>query len=358
MTPPDRAPEGTPVGLVSYVMPVLNERESLPGAVAAVLSQQHPGASELILAVGPSVDGTEDLAAALAAADPRIRVVANPDIHIPAGLNRAITASRGAIVIRVDAHAELPSGYTAQMLAALERTGAANVGGVMHAKGTSPVQSAIARAYNSSLGLGGGVYHGGTTEGPADSAYLGVFRRSVLTEVGLYDESLRRGEDYDLNQRIIAAGHEVWFLPSVAVTYWPRTSWSALARQMWATGAWRGEMVRRDRRTAPRYLVAPALVVGLAGSVLAGLAQLAGAPAMPIALLHAAPLSYAAFLLYAGWRIGGDGESARGPADLARSMRALATMHLSWGAGFLRGLVTGAGDTVDRSRVHALDHED
>lgn len=332
---------------VSYVMPVLNEAQRLEAAVESVLAQDYPGEQDVIVAVGPSTDGTHEVAQRLADRNPHVSVVDNPDAHIPAGLNRAIAKATGDVVVRVDAHTELPAGYTRTMVAVLERTGAANCGGVMKARGHGHVQRAVARAYNSPLGLGGGVYHGGGTEGPADSAYLGVFRREVLEQVGGYDESIRRGEDYELNQRIAASGHLVWFVPDVEVTYWPRSSFPHLAQQMYATGIWRGEIVRRQRRSPVRYLLAPALVAGLAVSAVVGVAGAAGARPGPARVAHLAPLSYAAFLGLAGARaLGGEGV-----LDRLLNVAALATMHLSWGLGFWKGLVAGAGDTVDRSRL-------
>ena len=111
---------------------------------------------------------------------------------IPVGLNAAIRAARYPIIVRVDAHTELPPDYTQHAVATLERTGAANVGGIMLARGESAFQSAVARAYNSPLGLGGGDYHDAdATEGPNESAYLGVFRADALAAVGGYDESVR-----------------------------------------------------------------------------------------------------------------------------------------------------------------------
>ena len=146
-------------------MPVLNERAYLEHAVASVLSQHVRGPVELVLALGPSSDGTTELAQRLAAGDDRIRLVDNPAAHIPVGLNAAIRASRYPTIIRVDAHSELSSGYAERAIATLDRTGAANVGGLMHADGRTPFQSAVARAYNSPVGLGGGAYHGTTHEG-------------------------------------------------------------------------------------------------------------------------------------------------------------------------------------------------
>src|SRR5690349_8803572 len=116
-------------------MPVLNERDYLEHAVASVLAQDVDGPMELVLARGPSTDGTTPLAHRLAEEEPRLRIVDNPAAHIPVGLNAAIRASRFPTIVRVDAHSELAPGYTRRALETLRRTGAANVGGVMRADG-------------------------------------------------------------------------------------------------------------------------------------------------------------------------------------------------------------------------------
>ncbi|WP_307381219.1 glycosyltransferase family 2 protein [Microbacterium sp. W4I20] len=333
-------------------MPVLNERAYLEHAVASVLAQEVEGPAELVLALAPSTDGTTELAERLAAADDRIRLVENPAAHIPVGLNAAIRASRYPTIVRVDAHSELSPGYAARALETLQRTGSANVGGIMHAEGRTPFQKAVARLYNSPVGLGGGAYHGRTNEGEAESAYLGVMRREVLDEVGLFDESIRRGEDWELNLRIRQAGHRVWFDPSLSVTYWPRESWLRLARQFRATGAWRGELVRRfGRRNGIRYFAPPALVLIVALAVVVGVLQLTGVltgvAALTASLLVYGPLALYLLLVLAVALAPGDG----GLRQKLWSAVVLPTMHLSWGVGFLGGVLRGARDTVDASRL-------
>ncbi|MFE6734226.1 glycosyltransferase family 2 protein [Microbacterium sp. NPDC057650] len=332
-------------------MPVLNERAYLEHAVASVLSQDVDGPTELVLALGPSGDGTTELAHRLAASDDRIRVVDNPAADIPIGLNLAIRASRYPTVIRVDAHSELSPGYAHRAMQTLERTGAANVGGVMRAEGRTPFQKAVARLYNSPVGLGGGAYHGSTHEGEAESAYLGVMRRSVLDEVGGFDETIRRGEDWELNLRIRQAGHLVWFDPQLAVTYWPRESWWRLARQFRATGAWRGELVRRyGRRNGLRFFAPPALVVLLAVAIVIGVLQLtgvlAGVGSLVASLVYLPLIAYALLVIAVAFAPGG-----RGIRERLWTLAVLPTMHIAWGAGFIAGLLRGAHDTVDASRL-------
>ena len=337
---------------VSYVIPVLNEVAYIATAVRTVLEQDYSGPAELILALGPSTDGTTELVQRLAADDDRIIIVFNPETDIPVGLNVAIRASSHPVIVRVDAHSELDPTYTRRAVETLTRTGAANVGGVMLARGKTPFQSAVARAYNSRFGLGGGSYHGGAEEGPAESAYLGVLRRDVLDEVNLFDESVRRGEDWELNLRIRNAGHSVWFDPSLEVTYWPRESWSKLVRQFAATGIWRGELVRRYPGRNPwRFFAPPLLVVNVAMTMLVVMLQLTGVlrgwPSVLLSVIYLGPAAYAVLLLLLCFsRAGGPGWS-----DRWRFFLVLPTMHLSWGSGFIMGVVRGARDTVDTSRT-------
>lgn len=337
---------------VSYVMPVLNERGYLRRAVESVLAQETGGPIELILALGPSTDGTTELARELAAADPRIVLVANPAADIPVGLNLAIRTGRYPTIIRVDAHSELAEGYALRALETLARVHAANVGGVMRAEGRTPFQRAVARAYNSPFGLGGGAYHGGTVEGEAESAYLGVLRRSVLEEVGGFDESIRRGEDWELNLRIRRAGYRVWFDPDLSVTYWPRESWSRLGRQFVATGRWRGELVRRfGRGNSVRFFAPPLLVLNLVLALLVGVGQAAGLITGTLGLIASLvylPITAYVVLIVAVALGPGGGTGWR---DRLWTAAVLPTMHLAWGAGFLVGVLRGADDTVDTSRL-------
>lgn len=338
---------------VSYVMPVLNEVGYLDAAVASILNQDYPGKSELILALGPSTDGTADIVDRLVKEEPRIRVVHNPGMDIPIGLNLAIAQSSHPIIVRVDAHTELAPGYTTRGVDALQRTGAASLGGIMVATGRPGFQLAVARAYNSRFGLGGGAYHGDTAqEGPAESAYMGIFRRDILTQVGGFDETLRRGEDWELNYRLRKAGHVVWLDPQLRVSYWPRSSASKLARQFRATGIWRGELVRRlGRGNSTRFFAPPILLVNLVIAAiflplhLTGL--FSGWLAWITALAYVGPVAYLGLLIVAAV------SSTGSLRDRIRFAGVLAIMHLSWGAGFIVGLVRGARNAVDTSRTES-----
>jgi hypothetical protein len=299
----------------------------------------------VVLAVAPSSDATARIARQLAAADSRVTVVDNPSGRIPAGNNAAIKASRFPVVARVDGHALLPPGYLKLAVQTLAQTGADDVGGIMAAEGVTPFEQAVAWAMTSPAGVGRAAFHTGGQPGPADTVYLGVYRRVALERVGGYDEAYQRAEDWEMNHRIRRAGGLVWFEPRLRVTYRPRGSVRALALQYFNYGRWRRVVSREHPGTVSlRYLAPPAVVLAMAAGLAAGVAGLAVALAGPAGGIPAGKAGLAwlmmGFVVPAGYLagiLGVTGVAARKLPGrvLARLPAALVTMHVCWGIGFL-----------------------
>ncbi len=325
---------------VSYVMPVLNEVTHVRAAVDSLLHQDYEGPVEVTLALGPSMDGTTQLVEELAAVDPRIRVVDNEIGSTPAGLNLAIRESRYPVVIRVDAHSVLPSDYARIAVETMLATGADNVGGLMDAQGTTPFEKAVARAYGSKIGLGGTKLHVGGEAGPAETVYLGVFQRQRLLDVGLFDEDIKRGQDWELNRRLRASGGTVWFTPRLKVTYRPRPNLYRLARQFVSTGVWRGELARRyPSANGVRYFVPPAMVLGVALGLLAGIAGVvqAAVGAAPWLLLGFAIPAFYVLIVIASALVWGRRDGFR---SFLWFLIVLPCIHFCWGIGFVLGFLS------------------
>lgn len=312
-------------------MPVLNEEQHLADAVAQITDQDYRGPLEIVLALGPSTDRTDEVAATIAASDDRITLVANPSGRTPAALNAALEASTQPVVVRVDGHALIPRDYISVAVETLDRTGADNVGGVMAAEGITDFEQAVARAMRSPIGVGGAAFHTGGEEGEALTVYLGAFRRDALERVGGYDEQFVRAQDWEMNHRIRSSGGRIWFTPRMQVTYRPRSSVRALAKQYFEYGRWRREVIRQHPETVSlRYLAPPIAVLGVAAGTAAGLAGSTVGPKW-LQVGWAAPVGYAALIL------AGSVMTSRGLPWGARLRLpgAYATMHGAWGIGFL-----------------------
>ena len=313
---------GSPEPKISVILPVLNESKYLEEAVKAVLDQSFAGEIEIILAVGPSHDGTEAIAYSLAKHDSRVVVVSNPTGRTAAGLNLAVDASRYSIIVRVDGHSRIPKNYLSLAFEILKETGAVNVGGIMAAQGHTVFESSVARAMRSPLGVGSSRFHTGGSAASVDTVYLGAFRKQALLAVGGFDERFTRAQDWELNFRLRAAGGTINFDPRLVVTYRPRSTVKALAKQYFEYGRWRRVVSRRHEGTINyRYLAPPFTVIGVVSSLILG------ALVSPILFLPA--LTYALFILIASARIG------KSLGEFVSLPLILLTMHMTWGIGFL-----------------------
>lgn len=307
---------------VSVVLPILNEDRHLAESIHAILQQEYDGEFEVILALGPSIDRTNDIAAGLAKADPRVILVDNPTGRTAAGLNAAVAASRFPIIARIDGHAEVARTYLKDAVRLLHEHNAVNVGGVMAAVGRTPFERAVATAMRSVLGVGASRFHVGGQAGPADTVYLGTFRKDALIAAGGYDERFTRAQDWELNFRLRERGGIVWFDPSLIVTYRPRSTIKALAKQYFEYGRWRRAVVRSHKGSVNyRYLAAPFAVLVNAASIILGFS---------LSPLFFTPLAlYLLTILVGGLALG------KSLSEKIILPSVFATMHMVWGLGFL-----------------------
>ena len=307
---------------VSVILPVLNEEAHLEESILAILAQDYRGLFEVILALGPSNDRTDEIAKSLSARDSRVKLVANPTGKTAAGLNLAVAASNHPIVIRVDGHAKIPQNYLTLAVEILEETGAVNVGGVMAAEGVSNFEKAVARAMRSPLGVGSSRFHTGGAAGEVDTVYLGAFKREAINQAGGFDERYTRAQDWELNHRLRKNGGLIYFDPRLQVTYRPRPNLRKLARQYFQYGTWRRVVSRSHSGTINlRYLAPPVTLLGCVISLITG------------SLIH--PILYLPLAVYGLFVAVSAALISRSARELISLLAIIPTMHFAWGAGFI-----------------------
>lgn len=325
---------------VTVAAVVRDEEPYLEAMVRSVLGQDYPHPLQLVLAVGPSKDRTREIADKLAAETGRVTVVDNPTGSKPAGLNYGLERMPDgySVFVRVDGHTVVEPTYVRRAVEALLSSGADGVGGQMLPVGDTPTQRSVARAMSHPAGLGAASFHTGGEAGPAETVYLGTFRREALERVGGYSLTYVRAQDWELCLRLRNSGSLLWFDPSLVVDYKPRRTLREVAKQFWRTGMWRREVVRRNPGTASlRYLAPPTAVLTLSVSILLAVVG-AVAGWLPVTLIGlVAPATYLLGVLAAS----AHAATRRPRLDLPSALTlpaTLITMHMAWGAGFLRGL--------------------
>lgn len=326
-------PDQTP--FVTVIMPIRNEADFIARSLGAVLAQDYPpDRMEVLIADGMSDDNTRAVVAQTAAQQPHIPVALldNPARIVPTGFNRALAQARGAIIVRVDGHTLIEPDYVRQCVAALERSGADNVGGRMNPVGTTPAGETIALATSSPFGVGGGRFHYSEQEEWVDTVYMGAWRREVFARIGSFDERFVRNQDDEFNYRLRAAGGKILLCPQIRSRYFNRGSLSALWRQYAQYGFWKvGVMRKHPRQMQPRQFIPPLFAAALIGS--GGLALVSDWGRRLLALVVG---SYALANLAASlWTL----RRRSGEEKFWLLPVVFAVLHLSYGIGFLVGLV-------------------
>jgi glycosyltransferase involved in cell wall biosynthesis len=317
--------------VVTVVMPVRNEAASIRESLGAVLSQDYPaGRLEVIVVDGMSRDGTPSIVRRIMTRHGNVRLIENPRGIVPSGLNDAIRAATGQVIVRVDGHTLVEPDYVSECVAALRRSGAENVGGPMRAEGSGWFGSAVALATSSRFGVGGARFHYSGLEERVDTVYLGAWRRSTFDRFGLFDEEMVRNQDDEFNYRLRSRGGSVLLSPKIRSRYTVRGTPASLWRQYFQYGFWKVRVMQKHpRQIRPRHLAPPALVAAL----FAPLAASAIEPRFAI-LGVAVAGAYAVATFVASVRIAGLSGWRRLPA----LGLAFAILHMGYGLGFLAGL--------------------
>jgi hypothetical protein len=341
---------------VSVIAPCRNERAHVDAFCTDALAQQLPPgwALELCIADGASDDGTRERLQALAAADPRVRWLDNPERIVSAGLNRALALSRGEVVVRMDIHTRYAGDYIAQCLDALAATGADNVGGPWRADvgaDAGAMAQAIVAAFQSAWVAGGAASRRAGHSGWVDTVYLGCWPRATFERWGPFDETLVRNQDDEHNLRIRQGGGRIWQSAGIHSRYQPRATLGQVFRQWFQYGYWKPfVMVKHRQPAALRHLV-PAVFVGLWSC--SALCALLGGPAWP---LFGLTLSYAgAVAALSAAVVRASPAGARLSVAVALRLPAvIAAYHLGYGCGSWPGWLDALRGKPGRASQRAL----
>jgi len=318
---------------VSIVVPFLNESESIERLTRSLFAQTYPADRfEILMADGGSTDDTLDR---LRRVDPggRVRVLDNPGRTAPAAMNVLVRAARGDVVTRVDAHSHVAPDYLERIVAVLDETGEAVVGGPARMEADTPFRRALVEALYSRWGAGSVPYRTLRTRAHVETIQTGSFRREVFERVGEWDESLAVVEDLDMNTRIREAGYRILLDPSIRFWYFPRPDLPRLWRQIHRVGRVKAWILDKHPVIFRwKYVVPTAFVLAAAGALgLVGVGVASGRTAVAAAGAAFLGAYAAAVLAFAVSRVPRIGPGA------IRLLAILPTLHVGYGLGFLLG---------------------
>lgn len=235
---------------ISVIIPVYNEEKYIEGCMESLISQSFPREQMECIAIdGNSTDHSLDILKRYAEDYP-LRILINEKRSAPAALNMGIESARGRYILRLDAHAAFPPDYIEKSVKCIEATDADCVGGFVETRAAGYIGEAIAKLLSSRFGVGGSAFRTGEKSGYVDTVPFGLYRREIFDSVGLFNESLLRSEDNDLNARIIQMGGKIYLSKEISSTYYCRDSVLGLLKQSLQNG----NALFRTTRQNPRAM--------------------------------------------------------------------------------------------------------
>ena len=323
---------------VSVIIPCYNEEATIHKLLESLRSQTYPLAKlEVVISDGFSTDRTRAVIAEFQKdhADLAVRMVDNTARTIPAGVNQAIRESRGEIIVRLDAHSMPIPEYVERCVEAHQTGKGDNVGGVWDIQPGAEtwVAKSISFAAAHPLGVGDAMYRLNAKPGAVDTVPFGSFRRSLIEKIGAFDETLLANEDYEFNTRVRESGGIVWLDPAIRSVYFSRSTLKKLAEQYWRYGFWKLKMLKRYPHTLRwRQALPPVFVFMLAALIVLSLGLRLAQAALVLQLF-----TYFFILGLAGFQLA---IKTRKGFLIWGLPLAIATMHITWGAGFLWSGIT------------------
>lgn len=316
--------------LISIIAPMFDEIEHVDGFVEDIAAQDYSGEIEILVADGRSTDGCRERLLDLARHHSLdLTVLDNPQRIVAPGLNACIRRARGELIVRLDLHSRYPTDYVRRCVEVADATGAWNVGGIYEPRGRTRLERAVACALTSPFG-GVNWTRASATRSEADTVYLGAFRPEAFEKAGLYDESLVRNQDDELNLRIRRAGGRIVLDPLIRSVYTPRGSFRAVWRQYWEYGYWKVIVMRKHRQLPGARALTPAAFVGLVGT-LAALAVVVSSARWLLVVVLGAYLGAATVSAIVATK-----QRAEPTGLVIRVIPAFACFHLGYGVGMWR----------------------
>lgn len=226
--------------MLSVICPIYNEERYIGACIESILAQDYPKDDlEVIFADGMSTDRTREIVATYTEKYPWIKLIDNPQRIVPPALNAAIDASKGDIIMRLDAHAEYPKNYFSRLSSALTELNADNVGGICITLpiNESSTAKAIAAVLSSRFGMGDSSFRVGTNEVKiVDTVPFGCWPRKIFDSIGKFDIDLIRNQDDEFNGRLTKSGGKIYLLPDIKIKYYARDKINKVAKMFYQYG--------------------------------------------------------------------------------------------------------------------------
>ena len=200
---------------------------------------------EILIVDGGSVDGTIEKVKLLMNKYSSLKLLENPSRTSTHAFNIGYKYSTGEFIAFVGAHANYDKNYFTSGLDCLRRNECDVVGGPLKQKGKSLAGKAIARVMSSKLGVGNTEFRTENKKMMVDSVAFAIYKREIIEQCGLMDESLPVNQDDEFHYRVRSKGYRIMMIPEMSSIYYVRDSFVKLFRQYFRYGLYKPAVLNK-----------------------------------------------------------------------------------------------------------------
>ena len=250
------------VGVIAY-----NEKNKLGSLLKDICAQTYDHKKiEVILVDSNSTDNTKTIMETFKKNKIKdfydVKVLSNPQKTQPCGWNVVLNNYCGNAVVRIDAHASIPTDFIEKNVETL-KSGEYICGGFRPniIDETTPWKETLLLVETSMFGSSIAPYRRQQGKTYVNSLFHGCYRREVFDKIGLFNENLTRTEDNEIHYRMQKAGFKLCFNPEIISYQHTRSSLKGMIKQKYANGKWIGLTTSVSPRCLSYYHFVPFLFV-------------------------------------------------------------------------------------------------
>jgi glycosyltransferase involved in cell wall biosynthesis len=226
---------------LTVIIPCLNEEKFIEKTLQSIIhSDFNKDKLKILIYDGNSEDSSVEIINKYVEKFNYISLRINNERIAPVAFNQGIKEADTEFVMILGAHSEVATNYFTKCIDFLQNNKNYDVvGGVLKNKGVDRISDSIAIAMSSPFGVGGAHFRTGVKSGEVTTVAFGVYRKSIFDKVGLFNERLVRGQDGEMNHRIIKSAGKIYLLNDTKAIYYVRSSFKKLFKQYFQYGYWK-----------------------------------------------------------------------------------------------------------------------
>ena len=214
------------ISFVSVIIPCRNEERFIAICLDSIIAQNYPkNKLEILVVDGMSRDRTRKIIKEFSKRNQFIKLLDNSKRITPVAFNIGIKHAKGDIVMIMSAHVTYKKDYMSKCVKYLERYKADNVGGILITLpgANTLIAQSIALSLSCPFGVGNSYFRIGSKEPRyVDTVPFGCYRKEIFDKIGLFDEDLIRNQDDEFNLRLIKNGGKILLVPEIVSHYYAR----------------------------------------------------------------------------------------------------------------------------------------